>query len=67
MYMGKLPDIIFILAMSRKHMSTKLFTYCQCNMCFANFKYANFSIRSVLFHKCCTAFYGSQVICLTVV
>ncbi len=30
----------------------------QCNMYFANFKYANSYIRNVLFHKCCTAFYG---------
>ncbi len=31
-------------------------------MYFANFKYANFNIRNVLFHKYCTAFYGSQVL-----
>ncbi len=31
-------------------------------MYFANFKYANSNIRNVLFHKYCTAFYGSQVI-----
>ncbi len=31
-------------------------------MYFANFKYANSNIRNVLFHKYCTAFYGSQVL-----
>ncbi len=31
----------------------------QCNMYFANFQYANSNIRNVLFHKYCTAFYGS--------
>ncbi len=34
----------------------------QCNMYFANFKYANSNIRNVFFHKYCTAFYGSQVL-----
>ncbi len=34
----------------------------QCNMYFANFKYANSNIRNVLFHKYCTAFYGSQIL-----
>ncbi len=34
----------------------------QCNMYFANFKYANSNIRNVLFHKYCTAFYGRQVL-----
>ncbi len=34
----------------------------QCNMYFANVKYANSNIRNVLFHKYCTAFYGSQVL-----
>ncbi len=36
--------------------------YRQCNMYFANFKYVNSNIRNVLFHKYCTAFYGSQVL-----
>ncbi len=31
-------------------------------MYFANFKYANSNIRNVLFHKYCTAFYGSKVL-----
>ncbi len=36
---------------------------CQCNMYFATtFKYANSNIRNVLFHKYCTAFFGSQVL-----
>ncbi len=34
----------------------------QCNMYFANFKYANSNIINVLSHKYCTAFYGSQVL-----
>ncbi len=34
----------------------------QINMFFANFKHANSYIRNVLFHKHCTAFYGSQVL-----
>ncbi len=34
----------------------------QCNMYFANFKYANSNIRNVLFHKYCTAFCGSQAL-----
>ncbi len=34
----------------------------QSNMFFANFKHANSYIRNVLFHKYCTAFYGSQVL-----
>ncbi len=34
----------------------------QCNMYFANFKYANSNIRKVLFHKYCTAFYDNQVL-----
>ncbi len=34
----------------------------QCNMYFANFKYANSYVRNVLFHKYCTAFYGSQIL-----
>ncbi len=33
-----------------------------CNMCFANFKYANSNIRNVLFHKYCTVFYDNQVL-----
>ncbi len=33
----------------------------QSNMFFANFKHANSYIRNVLFHKYCTAFYGSQL------
>ncbi len=33
-----------------------------CNMYFTNFKYASSNIRNVLFHKYCTAFYGSQVL-----
>ncbi len=41
---------------------------CQCNMYFANFKYANSNIRNMLFHKYCTELYDSQVLpCLTVV
>ncbi len=32
----------------------------QSNMVFANFKHANSYIRDVLFHKNCTASYGSQ-------
>ncbi len=34
----------------------------QSNIYFANFEYANSNIRNVLFHKFCTAFYGSQVL-----
>ncbi len=34
----------------------------QRNMFFAIFKHANSYIRNVLFHKYCTAFYGSQVL-----
>ncbi len=34
----------------------------RCNMYFANFKYAKSNIRNVLFHKYCTAFYGSHVL-----
>ncbi len=37
----------------------------QCNMIFANFKYANSYVRNVLFHKYCTAFYGSQILPLS--
>ncbi len=34
----------------------------QYNMFFANFKYVNSYARNVLFHKYCTAFYGSQIL-----
>ena len=34
----------------------------QWNLFFADFKYANSSIRNMLFHKYCTAFYGSQIL-----
>ncbi len=34
----------------------------QCNMFFTNFVYANSDVRNVLFHKYCTAFYGSQIL-----
>ncbi len=34
----------------------------QCNMSFANFKYANSYARNVLFHKYFTAFSGSQIL-----
>ncbi len=34
---------------------------CQFNMYFANFTYVDSNIRNVLFHKYCSAIYGSQV------
>ena len=33
----------------------------QCNIFFANFKYANSHIRNILFHKYCSSFYGIQL------
>ncbi len=40
----------------------------QCNMVFANFKYANLYVRNVLFHKYCTAFMVVKYFhCLTIV
>ena len=34
----------------------------QCNMFFASFRHASSSLRNILFHKYCTAFYGSQIL-----